>query len=308
MGKRGMVRGFQAVLGAGIVAIATWGLLKNWRDVPAAEVIWELNFAWLLLSLALTWLMYLLLIAGWQRLIVAAGEKLPLPVAVQIWLLANLGKYIPGKIWSLVGMGVLAQRAGVRSAVAVGSSVVMQLLALATGSAVAIGLLGTAVVDDQVYGGWVASASVGGLALLSTLLITSPRLMAWLGQRIGRPDALRSIPLRQVMAATVPNLLAWLGYGLALVWVAKGTLPGVSLGWVIATGAFAASYLAGYLFVLAPGGLGVREAVLVLVLQDSIGSGNALALAFASRGTLTINELGAALPLLLSRRTSRDVT
>jgi len=106
--------------------------------------------------------------------------------------------------------------------------------------------------------------------------------------------------------AVIPNLLAWLGYGLALLWLARGTIGETTMGWPLATGAFTASYLAGYLFLFAPGGIGVRESMLVLLLQPTIGLGQAIALAAASRLALTINELGVALPLFLLGRTSRD--
>ena len=56
----------------------------------------------------------------------------------------------------------------------------------------------------------------------------------------------------------------------------------------------------------APGGIGVRESMLILLLQPTIGLGQAIALAAASRLALTINELGVALPLFLLGRTSRD--
>ena len=54
-------------------------------------------------------------------------------------------------------------------------------------------------------------------------------------------------------------------------------------GGSVAVGAFAGSYIAGLLMVLAPGGLGVRESVLVFMLQGRIGQEPALALAAAHR-------------------------
>jgi uncharacterized membrane protein YbhN (UPF0104 family) len=48
-------------------------------------------------------------------------------------------------------------------------------------------------------------------------------------------------------------------------------------------GAFAVAWLAGLLAVYAPGGLGVREAVLVALLSSRIGAADALVVAAASR-------------------------
>jgi uncharacterized membrane protein YbhN (UPF0104 family) len=65
---------------------------------------------------------------------------------------------------------------------------------------------------------------------------------------------------------------------------------------------FTASYLAGFLALFAPGGIGVREGLFILMLQGPLGLGAATALALASRLLLTITEFGAAAPFLLSPR------
>lgn len=307
MGSRGwrVVRGAAGLI---VVALAIRALAGQWTEIRAQGITWQLDWMWIGASLLLTWVMYLLLVGGWRALIVAWGERLPFWSGVRIWLLAGLGKYVPGKVWALVGMGVLAQRAGVSGGIAVGSSLVMQLLALATGGAVAVGLLGATVLDGVLPGGSLAAYVVAAACLGGSLLVTSPAAMRYVGRRVGHPDSVRAIHPGQLVVAGLPNLVAWLGYGLALVWLLRGTLGGVELDWVRATGAYTASYLAGYLFLLAPGGLGVREGILVLLLQDTIGPGNAVALAATSRLALTVNELGVALPLLLLGRSSRDDT
>lgn len=105
-----------------------------------------------------------------------------------------------------------------------------------------------------------------------------------------------------VLLGLVANIIAWLGYGLALWLLARAVLPVNQLTLALAIAGFAASYVAGLLALFAPGGLLIREGLLVLMLQDSIGLGAATALAIASRVLLTVTELGAAVPFLLVRR------
>lgn len=300
------MRVVRAAGGATVIGFATWTLVRQWETVRTQGITWQLSPGWIVASLLLTWAMYLLLVGGWRALIVSWGERLGFWSGVRIWLLAGLGKYVPGKVWALLGMAVLAEREGVRGPVAMASSVVMQLLALATGAAVAIAMLGGPVLDRVIPFGHDGAMGLGIVTLGSAALVTHGPTMRWLGQRLGQPEAVRPVRLLELGVATLPNLAAWVGYGIALVWLAQGTLGGVTLDPMLAIGAFAASYLAGYLFVLAPGGVGVREGVLVLLLQDALGVGNALALAAVSRLALTVNELGVALPLLLLRRSSRD--
>jgi uncharacterized membrane protein YbhN (UPF0104 family) len=75
------------------------------------------------------------------------------------------------------------------------------------------------------------------------------------------------------------------------------------------TGAFAAAWIVGLLAIYAPGGLGVREAVLVAILRGKLGTADAVVVAAASRGVFTLVDLLAAsvAALALRRRPGRGV-
>ena len=60
--------------------------------------------------------------------------------------------------------------------------------------------------------------------------------------------------------------------------------------------------MAGLLALPAPGGIGVREFVFFAMLDGVVGPANAVALAVASRLQLTLTELGAAAPFLVSTK------
>ncbi|MBA2290952.1 MAG: flippase-like domain-containing protein [Gemmatimonadales bacterium] len=304
---KSLIRVLQGVAALAIIALATRTVVRDWDRVRSESIGWGFDWWCIVASLVVTWLMYLLLIHAWRAVLLTWGEVLPWWRAVRIWFVSSLGKYIPGKLWALAAMAVMAERAGVSGAAATASSVVMQLVSITTGIAVAMALLGREVLSDSTTLGLAGIVGLAAAALAGTALVGSPYVMEWLGKAIGRPGAVRHVGSRAMLHATLPSLIAWLGYGTALFLLVRGTLPGVQLGWGTATGAFAASYIAGYLAVFAPGGLGVREGTLILILGPVVGQGNAIAIAFASRLTLTINELGAALPLLVFGRSTRDL-
>jgi uncharacterized membrane protein YbhN (UPF0104 family) len=104
-----------------------------------------------------------------------------------------------------------------------------------------------------------------------------------------------------VAGAFIANVAAWSGYGLALLMLARGLLPGVGLSLSQAIGVFTCSYLIGFLALFAPGGLGPRESVFLLMLAGDIGLKPAAALALASRLLLTGTEVLPAIPLLFRR-------
>jgi hypothetical protein len=240
------------------------------------------------------------MLAGW-------GEQLPPLAAARIWIVSSLGKYIPGKVWAIAGMALMAREAGVAAWAATASAIILQALAVGTGAGIAA-LFGTTILElrkpELVPLLWLA----GGASMLGVGLLLSPPMarrvltLARLGAETPTP---RGGP---ILLGLVANLVAWLGYGVALWLLARGVLPVDQLTLAPAIAGFAASYVAGLLALFVPGGLFIREGLLVLMLQDSIGLGPATALAVASRILLTITELGAAVPFLLMRRsTTRGV-
>src|SRR5260370_7645332 len=67
------------------------------------------------------------MLRGWD-------QRLSYPNAARAWTLSNLGRYIPGKVWSVAGLVVLAERAGVRRSAAAVSAFAMQAVVLGTGA------------------------------------------------------------------------------------------------------------------------------------------------------------------------------
>jgi glycosyltransferase 2 family protein len=296
------IRAIQWVLGITIVGLALRSLARNWDQLRAQPLDWSIEPGWLILSAMVVWLMYGLLIAAWRIMLTGWGRGLDFWSAARIWTVSSLGKYLPGKVWAVAGMAVMAQRAGVGAGPATGSAIILQVLAIGTGAAVAA------------LSGWssLRAAYPGAEGGLAVLLVASVLAVAVLLRpdsvrkivRIALPEATVSLtpPIGAVAFGIAANTIAWLGYGLALWLLARGLLPGAGLGLLPAIAVFTASYLAGFLALFAPGGIGVREGVFILMLQGPIGIGAATALAVASRLLLTVTELGAAVPFLLFPR------
>ena len=291
----------QWVVGGAIVVAAVLQLATNWEALRSQPLDWEIRPVYLAASALLVWTMYLVLIAAWRLVLHGWGERLGGLDAARIWTVSSLGKYLPGKIWAIAGMALMAQRAGVAAWAATGSAVILQALAVAAGGVV-VAVTGTAALESQ----WPGFRA--GLALLLAGSVVGVALMTWPPfvrrlLRLVRIEPRGATPgTVAVLAAAAANLVAWAGYGAAFWLLAAGLLPESGLGLDLAIGAFTASYLAGLLFLPAPGGVGVRESVMVLMLQAPLGEGGALALAIASRLLLTVTEVGAAAPFLLFMR------
>jgi hypothetical protein len=302
--RRSIWRVLQFIVGALLVALAVRSIVHNWENLRAQSLDWQLSPSLIALSVLTVFAAYAILIEAWRRVVLSMGEQLPFLTAVRIWFLASLGKYIPGKVWAIAGAAVLARRAGVDPSVAVAGALVLQALALASGVA-AVGL--TAAESFRALGSAALPIAAGllvlsaaGLAALSSQSILD-RFSRYLPSSLPR---LRAVGGAHLTLAFAANLVAWGLYGAALLLLARGVLPTVSLSLSQAIGVFTCSYLAGFVALFAPGGLGPRESVFLLLLAGAIGLKPAAGLALASRLLLTATEILPAVPFLLYRGAS----
>ena len=291
----------QYAAGAILVGLAVRALVTNWQSLQTQPVAWQVGPGWIAASVAVVFAGYAVLIEAWRRVVLSMGERLSFPTAARIWFLGSLGKYIPGKVWAVAGAAVLARRAGVDPSAAVAAALVLQALALASGAAA------VAFTAREVF----QAMGSNVVPVAAALLVACLAGVGFLGSqpvldRFNRVLPRSFPPLRAIRPAILAgafaaNLLAWFAYGAALLLLARGVIPDVHLGLAQAVGVFTCSYLAGLVALFAPGGLGPRESVFLLVLAGDIGLKPAAALAIASRLLLTGTELLPVVPLLLRR-------
>jgi glycosyltransferase 2 family protein len=300
--QRRLWRVLQFVAGVLLVGLAVRSIAINWHTLRSQPIDWQLSAGWIAASVLVVFTAYAVLIEAWRRVVLSMGERLAFGTAARIWFLASLGKYVPGKVWAVAGAAVLAQRAGVDPSVAVAGALVLQALALASGAAAvaltareAFQAVGPGVVP---LAGVVIAISIAGIAALASQPVLD-RFNRLLPSSLPR---LRAIRPGILALAFVANFLAWSAYGVALLFLARGLLPGISLSLAQAIGVFTCSYLVGFIALFAPGGLGPRESVFLLMLAGEIGLKPAAGLALASRLLLTGTEVLPAVPLLLRRR------
>jgi glycosyltransferase 2 family protein len=231
---------------------------------------------------------------------------------MRVYFLASLGRYLPGKVWQLAGLAVLAGRAGMPPGPAAAAAVLGQFGFLTTGL-LFLGLtlpewpaaLGAA--DNGVVSASLPLA-LGTVLLIAGggavwLLVATPlghgfreRLARALGGRGGdRVKAAFALAdrVRPADAALWAGAyaLSWVLLGAAFVLFAAAFHPPLAAQPRFVAGTVAAAYLVGYLFILVPAGIGVREGAMVLLLQQVMPAGGALVISILSRVWFTAAEL-----------------
>jgi hypothetical protein len=294
-----------ALLGAGVwflaaTARANWSALARFELAPAPAPLIAAS-----LITAATWFG---LVAVWARSLRwwRPPQHLPLGPALRIWFLTNLARYIPGTIWQFAGLATLASRQGVSPVAATGAVLFQQVTLLVTGAGVAFALM------PRVARAWGAELSwglawglVAALLLLGAVLV--PTTGRWIRRAVarvaGRDVPWPEAPPRELAVYVSALTLPWIAYGVAFWWFGLALLGDNAPSLGLAVGAHTASYVAGIVAIVAPGGIVVREAALVAALSPAVGGEHALLLAVASRLWLILLELVTAVAILAWPRT-----
>lgn len=287
--RRNLFKLAQWIFAAAVLFFAARSLATQWTKVEARLLHVQFGWQWIGAATVVVLLSFVLLIEGWRRVLGAWDSHLPFAQAARIWFLSSLGKYVPGNIWSLTAMGVMARERGISALAAAGSSIIMQAVSLATGTAIVV-ITGAQLLGQPILVG------ISVLALIA-ILLSAPRflppLTVWIGSIIGREVAPPSVPATSIWTAAIASALSWVLYGFAFqlfVHGLLGTAPGEISRYIAV---YTAAYILGFISPIAPAGLGVREFTLAAFMTQ-LGLANeadAALVAIAARLWLTIIEL-----------------
>ncbi len=226
---------------------------------------------------------------AWRAVLADLGSPVPLPAAMRIFFLGQLGKYVPGSVWPIVAQmelgreyGVPRPRSGVVGLIAVALSLVAGLLA----AAVTLPFLSAHALATY----WPAFLAVPVLGVGLVPAVLNPVLSRLL--RLARRGPLeRPLTGRGVLTALGWSVGTWGCFG-AQVWLLLRDVGSSGAGLLpLAIGAFALAWTVGFLVVVAPAGAGVREVVLVLALAPGARRDVALLVALTSRALMTVGDL-----------------
>jgi glycosyltransferase 2 family protein len=257
----------------------------------------------LILSVIVLVAVYLIHAFLWRRIVLDLDAGNPdARTTVRIYFMANLGRYIPGKLWQIAGFAVLASRAGMAGGRATAAALLGQFGFLATGLIFVAVLLPQWVSGAALYiVGFVLISLAGGLWVL-TATPAGRRARDWIGASVGGKagerlaeafqlaDRMRG---RDAIRWSVGYGFSWILLGIAFSLFVTAFVPAAVADTRQLAGTVAASYLAGYFVLIAPGGIGVRESAMTALLAAIPGFPLAAAILVSvlSRVWFTIGEL-----------------
>jgi hypothetical protein len=228
--------------------------------------------------------------------------------ALRAYLISHLGKYVPGKAMVVVMRSALVVPYGARLATAAFASLYETIVMMAAGGLVAaIGFALEPVAplrlklwsDGLVALGpqWLALLLGAGFLALAAPAVF-PRLLGWVSlpfPGVG-PEALPRFSPGLLATGLAWSGAGWLCWGLSQVAVVRALDPaGVAPGrWPLVVASVALATVAGFVVAVLPGGLGVRELVIMTTLAPAVGEETAVVSALLLRLAWVLAEVLAA--------------
>jgi glycosyltransferase 2 family protein len=274
-----------------VVAFASIAISRRWDMIRGRVATLHIDWLMLIEASLLVFVAYAVLIETWRRVLAAWDTKLPWWTAARIWFASSLGKYIPGNLWSLAALGVMARETGASSVAAAGSSIIVNVFNLVSGLALVL-IFASRLVPHAAVFAVVALASVVGVLAAPMWLPAMVRLAC----RVTKRDmTLPVIPASTVWWSLAGTTFAWCAYGLAFRLFAVAILGANAVhgAVVLFIAAYTAAYIVGFITLIAPAGIGVREAGIweALPLLGLTTYGDAVIVAVISRLWLTVLEV-----------------
>ena len=295
------------ILRIAVLVVVCIGVSGTARGALAqlSEHSWALRPAWLVISGAA----YVLGMAPmgwfWQRTLIVLGYQPPLMPTMRAYYFGQLGKYVPGKAMVII-LRVAAMRRWAPSMRLVIVSVFVETLTMMAVGALLACVMSALVLKSDAYISLIAL----GMAVAAGVP-TLPPVLQWFA-RLGSGRFGRAVEseLKADVSAEAPSTLGGITLGvLGIGWIAAvicwvlfatslwATLRAVGVDELqllanmpVLVAAVAFAVVAGFLSML-PGGLVVRDAILMQLLAPVCGEANALVAAVLMRLVWLVSEV-----------------
>jgi hypothetical protein len=288
---RGPIAYARIVLAVVVLAAVVIALVRNWAavSVDLHKVSVGALVGCVAFGLGAPWVTML----GWRAVLADLGTPLRVRPAAGIFFVGQLGKFVPGSVWTVLAQAEMGARLRIprrRSAVA---GLVCVGLSVLTGLAVGLPALPLLLRRDD-------TRSVLILVLLAlpalAVVLHPPVLNAIIGRglRLLRREPLEHpLSRRAVAVMSAWFLLGWGCAGASVAVLARDLAPGLRVRDLVVVGicGLALASCAGMLVVLVPAGVGVRDGLLVLLLGTVVSLPAATAIAVIVRFVTTFADV-----------------
>ncbi len=278
MNKRSLVKILKILLILIILASLAWYVQHNAAKLRQQDFAFVFHPWMFAFSSLLVLTCFFIQSTIWWIILGGVAVRPPWAETQAIWYTSQVSKYVPGKMMLPLMRFLLLRRRGVTLTKTILSIYIE--LALMTGSVVLLSLLTAVGWGDDAWNllaekiNWFGAGRslkwTVSLLAPAALLGVHPRLMQWIINRglslAKKPPVQIEIPYAKMLLLGCLSFLSWVVYSVSCWFLMTAVgVTDVALAYPVA-GAFTISWVIGFVSFVTPGGVGVREAILIAML------------------------------------------
>ncbi|HVY96297.1 MAG TPA: lysylphosphatidylglycerol synthase domain-containing protein [Solirubrobacterales bacterium] len=266
-------------------------VVDQWSEIQSEGV--HFHVAWLIPGIVILPIYFAISALGWDFILRFLGHPIGFGRAQVAWGQPLLARYVPGSVLYVLGRVLLSEKAGVSRRITIASIVYEQAISATSAIVVAAYFI---IQHPDLEGQPLRWAVL--LLIPAAILLLHPRVFGPLANRalkaFGRDPLPEVISLRGVLALIVFYSLNWIVVAFGIYCVARSVtfIPFEDL--LLVGSAQAIGYFAALVTLVAPAGLGVRDAAFAWAVKAALpGKSFALGslIALAVRGVMTVGEI-----------------
>lgn len=287
-----MMKTIRQYLGLLIAGILLFFLIKPFVQVheQLETITFQIQWRWLITSFGIILLYRSLYVYPFTMLLrcIFQSSHVPFRATFTLFHLANITRYLPGRIWGVVRLLTLSHQFGL-SKTAVGSSLTLHVgVETALGGLIAISLLFSnsireiAQIGLENISGHTVLLILAAIGVVAGVLFCIPKITNSARQLL-KTLVLLGQNSRLWVKVLAGHILLWSCQGIAFFLFVRSLTP---ISWRdtgVLTACYAFAWIVGFLGFLTPGGLGIREGLLGLLLANYMPAAQATLVALLCR-------------------------
>ena len=292
MKKSSYLKFFQWVIVCTIFVLLGKMVWDHWNQVKGASC----TFAAfpLVLSTLIFAFSYFIQIWAWYVITLKLGIALSLRETLEGWFYSQLGKYLPGKVWLLLGRFYFYESKGKSNkniSIALYLEMVMMIMAAS------LVFLTALIFHREIWpfyswrqSGWLVPLFLLGFISLHPKVLQ--KILNWILVQFKREPVFLSVSYPDILWILFVCIVSWVVGGVGFYFFVDSVYPVAPQYILFLTGALAISSTLGLVAIFAPSGLGVREGALVYLLSFMMATPVAVIISILTRIWMTLIEIG----------------
>jgi uncharacterized membrane protein YbhN (UPF0104 family) len=275
-------------------------LHSNWN--LALSYNWDLYIHVLIASFFIFLVARILRSLTWKISLSLIDEEISLWDSCEIISLSELAKYVPGKVWNLLGNVYLAKKKNISQVKAFTSQILLAMVLVLSGLLIfsVFLLFNFKLFNSNLHNIYLILIIIP-IVIFSLHPKTVNTCIQYVLKKTGKYDTPIKFSFNNLLLLLFCSIILWFFYGLWFYIFTKSIFPLTNVQFPIFMSIYAISWTLGFLAIIVPSGLGIREGVLTYLLGFFMPIPMALAISILSRIWLIICDLLCAFIAMMRR-------